>query len=56
MTNHDPKIIKALAELGVIVAPKKNSPDVQQVLDRIKEYEREIGTRLDPQTLAKYLG
>lgn len=56
MTVQDPKIIRALAELGIDVTPKTISPDVQKVLDRLNQFEQEMGKHLNPQTLKKYLG
>ena len=52
----DADIIKALAELGLDTTPKEISPEIQKVLDRLEDYEKEIGQKLDPDTLTKYLG
>jgi len=54
--NKDAAIIKSLAELGYDVVPKQLSPDVEQTLARIKEYEKELGHKLNPKELVKYLG
>lgn len=52
----DSAVIKSLAEVGVDVTPKKLSPDIQRVLDRLDDYEKELTKSLDPKLLAKYLG
>ena len=54
--NKEFAVIKSLAELGYDVTPKQLSPNVEQTLARIKEYEKELGHKLDPQELVKYLG
>jgi len=54
--NKDSAVIKGLAELGLDVTPKEISPEIQTILDRVAEYEKEMGNSLDPTTLAKYLG
>lgn len=54
--NKDIEVIKALAELGLNITPKEISPEIQKVLDRLEDYEKEIGQKLDPDTLTKYLG
>lgn len=52
----DADIIKRLAELGIDVTPKNPSPQIQEVLKRVEQYEKEMGTKINPQELAKYLG
>ena len=52
----DAHVLKALAELGIDVTPKEQSPDIEKIKARLKEYEKELGTKLDPKLLAKYLG
>ena len=54
--NKDSEVVKSLAELGFNVTPKQISPELQKVLDRINEYEKEMGAKLDPKKLSKYLG
>ena len=54
--NKDTEIIKALAELGLDTTPKEISPEIQKVLDRLESYKKEMGQKLDPDTLTKYLG
>ena len=54
--NKEAAVIKSLAELGYDVSPKQLSPDVEQTLVRIKEYEKELGHKLNPQELVKYFG
>lgn len=51
----DAEIIKALAELGLNTTPEEISPEIQKVLDRLEDYEKEMGQKLDPNTLIKYL-
>lgn len=51
----DLHIIKKLAELGVDVSPKTLSPSVSQILTQLEQYEKEMGHKLDPQQLVKYL-
>ncbi len=53
--NKDIEVIKALAELGLNITPKEISPEIQKVLDRLEDYKKEIGQKLDPDTLTKYL-
>ena len=55
VATNNSKVIKILAELGIDVAPKQNSPEIQQLINRMKEYEKEMGHSLDPQKLLKYL-
>lgn len=57
MANHmkDAEVIKALAGLGINIPPKEISPDIQKVLDRLEDYEKEMGQKLDPDILSKYL-
>lgn len=50
------RIVKILTELGFDPTPKVISPEIQKLLDRVKEYEKEMGTNFDPKTLSKYLG
>lgn len=54
----DAYVIKALAELGIDVTPKEkeNSPDIEEVKARLADFEKEMGSKLDPKELAKYLG
>lgn len=52
----NPKVIKILAEIGHDVTPKEISPEIQKLLDRVKEYEKEVDKSLNPKTLTKYLG
>ncbi len=54
--NKDSKVIKALAELGLDTTPKEISPEIQKILDRLEDYEKEMGQKLDPNTLIKYFG
>ena len=55
--NKDAHVIKALAEIGIDVTPKKeNSADIEEVKARIEAFEKEMGEKLDPKTLSKYLG
>ena len=54
--NKDAAVIKSLAELGVDITPEQLTPDIEQTLARLKEYEKELGHKLDPQELIKYLG
>ena len=54
--NKDAHVIKALAEIGIDVTPKKeNSPSVEEVKTRLDAFEKEMGQELDPETLQKYL-
>ncbi len=53
--NKDTEVIKALAELGLNKNPKEISPEIQKILDRLKDYEKEMGQNLNPDTLTKYL-
>ena len=54
----DAYVIKALAEIGIDVTPKeiKNSANIEEVKARLEDFEKEMGTKLDPEVLAKYLG
>ena len=54
--NKEYEVLKALAELGIDIAPKENSPDIEKIKARLEEYERELGKKLDPEILSKYLG
>ncbi len=56
MKKNDLAVLTALAELGIDVSPKQVSPDIEQTLNQLKKYEKELGIKLDPQILAKYLG
>ena len=52
----DAYVLKALAELGIDVTPKKqNSPNIEKIKARLKDYEKELGEKLDPEKLEKYL-
>jgi hypothetical protein len=54
--NKDAQVIKALAELGIDVTPKeKNSPNIEEIKARLKDFETEVGTEYNPEDLAKYL-
>ena len=54
----DAYVIKALAEIGIELTTKEkeNSPNIEEVKARLAAYEEEMGTKLDPKTLSKYLG
>ena len=53
----DAHVIKALAEIGIDVTPKEeNSPNIEETKTRLEDFEKEMGTKLDPEDLAKYLG
>ncbi len=53
---NDAHVLKALAELGIDVTPKKqNSPNIEKIKARLKDYEKELGEKLDPEKLEKYL-
>lgn len=54
--NAEFEVLKALAELGIDVAPTENSPDIEKVKARLEDYEKELGKKLDPEVLSKYLG
>jgi hypothetical protein len=55
--NKDAHVIKALAEIGIDVTPKEkeNSPNIEEVKARLADFEKEVGAKLDPETLSKYL-
>jgi len=55
--NKELEVLKLLAELGIDVTPKEqNSPDIEKIKARLKDYEKELGEKLDPEKLAQYLG
>ena len=57
MNKKDAQVIKALAELGIDVTPKKeNSANIEEIKARLNAFEDEMGQKLDPETLSKYLG
>ena len=54
--NKDAAVIKKLAELGYDVAPKEQTPELEELRKRVEDFEKEMGHKLDPADLGKYLG
>ena len=52
----DAVVIKKLAELGLLAQPAELPEDVEEVLKRLNNYQKEVNQKLDPKTLNKYLG
>lgn len=52
----DAHVIKALAEIGIeFTKEKENSPNIEALKARLEDFEKEMGSKLDPEVLAKYL-
>lgn len=56
MRSKDALVLKALAELGLVKRPSSLSPEIAELEQRIKEYEKEFGSVLNPELLKKFLG
>jgi hypothetical protein len=50
----DAAAIKALEELGLRKGPTQVSPEIQDLIDQLDNYDKEIGPA-DPTTLKQYL-
>ena len=55
MSKLDATIVKALEELGLHQRPNSVSSDIESLEQRLKDYEDEFGSTLDPEILKKYL-
>lgn len=55
MSKSDAAIVKALEELGLHSRPNSVSPSIEDLEQRLADYEKEFGSTLDPEILKKYL-
>ena len=56
MSNKNAAVIKSLAELGLLKSSRSTTPDIEEIEKQLQQFEKELGLRLDPETLKKYLG